>query len=76
MPIYFYKGIISPFLPHTCRYYPSCSCYFLSAVEEFGVKGVLIGIKRICRCHPSRKNKNYGYDPIPLNIKVEMKWLL
>lgn len=75
LPVYFYKGIISPLLPHACRFYPTCSNYFIDAVNQFGVfKGSKIGIARICRCNPM--NKESGYDPVPINIKGETKWLL
>ena len=74
IPIYFYKLFISPFLPHVCRYYPSCSTYFLQAVKEFGpIKGSYLGIKRILRCTPNNKRK--GYDPVPINLKGVKKWI-
>ena len=73
LPIYFYKGCISPLLPHTCRFYPTCSSYALMAISQFGFKGVFIGISRILRCRPGSKQS--GYDPIPINIKGEAKWL-
>lgn len=74
IPIYLYKFLISPILPHTCRYYPSCSSYFLQAVEEFGpIKGFCLGVKRILRCTPNNKRK--GFDPIPINIKGVKKWI-
>ncbi len=72
LPIYFYKGLISPLLPHNCRFYPTCSSYFIEAIDEFGFEGINIGFKRILRCNP--KN-GYGYDPIPINIKGDSKWL-
>ncbi|MEG1499566.1 MAG: membrane protein insertion efficiency factor YidD [Clostridia bacterium] len=72
--IYLYKLIISPCLPKTCRFTPSCSTYAVLAVKEFGIfKGTIFALKRIVRCNP--KNKG-GFDPIPLNIKGELKWLL
>lgn len=73
MPIYFYKGLISPLLPHTCRFYPTCSTYFIEALNEFGIRGIKIGVKRIFRCRPL--SKRCGYDPIPINIKGDSKWL-
>ncbi len=72
--IKFYKFCISPFLPKTCRFTPTCSTYAEQAIKEFGiVKGTLLAIKRILRCRPGGKT---GFDPIPLNIKGELKWLL
>ena len=74
LPIYLYKFVISPFLPHVCRFSPTCSNYCIEAIKEFGlIKGGIIGFKRICRCTPN--NKYYGYDPLPINIKGEGKWL-
>ena len=74
LPIYFYKYLISPLLPHTCRFTPSCSNYFLGAVSEFGaIKGSILGLKRLSRCTP--RNKCYGFDPVPINIKGESRWL-
>lgn len=74
LPIYFYKYLISPLLPNVCRFTPSCSKYFIGAVNEFGpFKGAMIGAKRILRCRPG--SKTHGYDPVPINIKGEGKWL-
>ncbi len=73
LPVYFYKGCISPLLPHSCRFYPTCSNYMIESINAFGLKGVIIGLKRIAKCNPC--NKNCGYDPVPINIKGEVKWL-
>lgn len=74
-PVYFYKGVISPILPHSCRFYPTCSSYYLEAIDKFGIiKGNIIGIKRIFSCSPFTKKS--GYDPVPNNIKGDFKWLL
>jgi len=74
IPIYLYKFLISPLIPHTCRFYPSCSTYFIESVKEFGpIKGSYLGIKRILRCTPNNKRK--GYDPVPINIKGVKKWI-
>lgn len=63
--IKFYKWGISPFLPHACRFKPTCSEYMIEAIEKFGlVYGVFLGIKRILRCHPWGGS---GEDPVPLN---------
>ena len=62
--IKFYQNCISPFLPNVCRYKPSCSEYFIQALQIHGVlKGSVLGIKRILRCHPWGDS---GYDPVPL----------
>lgn len=72
--IYFYKFVISPFLPKVCRFYPTCSSYALSAVKSFGFfRGAIIAGKRLLRC--SGKNKG-GCDYIPDNIKGEFRWLV
>ena len=74
IPIYIYKFLISPLIPHVCRFYPTCSNYFIQAVREFGpIKGFYLGIKRIMRCTPNNKRK--GYDPVPINIKGVSKWI-
>lgn len=60
--IKFYRKYISPLKGPTCRFYPTCSQYTLEAVEKYGaLKGSLMGIKRILRCHPFNKG---GYDPV------------
>ena len=61
LPVYFYQLIIGPFLPKMCRYYPSCSNYFIEAVKKHGpVWGSLKGVGRLCRCNPWSQG---GYDP-------------
>jgi putative membrane protein insertion efficiency factor len=58
-----YRKFISPFLPKSCRFYPTCSEYIFEAVKKFGVKrGLSLGIKRIARCNPFNDG---GYDPLP-----------
>ena len=75
IPVYIYKAVISPLIPHTCRFYPTCSSYSIEAIEKFGIfKGFYLTVKRICRCNP--KNKDCGYDPVPNNIKGDIKWLI
>jgi len=74
-PVYLYKYLISPLLPKVCRFKPTCSTYFIQAVKMHGVvKGSALGIYRILRCTP--RCKHTGYDPVPLNIKGESKWVL
>ena len=61
VPVRFYQLVIGPMLPKVCRFYPSCSDYFVQAVEKHGpVCGSLKGIGRLCRCHPWNPG---GYDP-------------
>lgn len=58
-----YQKFISPLLGNNCRFSPTCSEYFILAVEKHGViKGSYIGGKRILRCHPFNPG---GYDPLP-----------
>ncbi|HIE32512.1 MAG TPA: membrane protein insertion efficiency factor YidD [Thermodesulfobacteriaceae bacterium] len=58
-----YRYLISPWLPRTCRFYPSCSHYAEEAIREWGVsKGLLLALKRILRCHPFHPG---GFDPVP-----------
>lgn len=72
--IYFYKICISPFFPKSCKYIPSCSTYAYLAVKEFGIfGGTILAIKRIVRCNPKSKG---GLDPVPSNIKGDIKWLI
>ena len=48
-----YQIMIGPFLGQHCRYHPSCSSYFIQAVEKHGpCRGTAKGLWRICRCHP------------------------
>lgn len=59
----FYKAAISPLLPPSCRYYPTCSTYTYQALVKHGaLKGSLMGIARILRCNPFAKG---GVDPVP-----------
>ncbi|MFV0505023.1 MAG: membrane protein insertion efficiency factor YidD [Lachnospirales bacterium] len=58
-----YQKFISPWFPKNCRFYPTCSTYFIQAIEKYGViKGSFLGIKRLLRCHPFNPG---GYDPLP-----------
>ena len=57
-----YQRFISPMLPSSCRFTPSCSLYTLQAIEKYGLlKGCLIGARRLLRCHPFSEG---GYDPV------------
>jgi hypothetical protein len=60
-----YQAALSPILPFNhCRFYPSCSEYAIEAVQKHGIgKGLLLGGKRLLRCHPFHSKG--GYDPVP-----------
>ena len=56
-----YQLLLSPLLGRRCRFEPSCSVYFIEAVQKYGaIRGTYRGILRICRCHPWHPG---GYDP-------------
>lgn len=62
-PIRVYQWCISPLFPASCRYYPSCSAYAITAIKRHGAFwGVLLTIWRILRCHPWVEG---GFDPVP-----------
>jgi putative membrane protein insertion efficiency factor len=61
--IRFYQGFISPLLPPSCRFEPSCSHYGYEAISRYGLlQGGWLAVKRISRCHPFNPG---GYDPVP-----------
>jgi len=56
-----YQKFVSPLLPRSCRFYPSCSAYAAESIEKYGPwRGIWRSIGRICRCHPWHPG---GYDP-------------
>lgn len=58
-----YQLVISPWMPSSCRYHPTCSQYSIQAYQKHGaIKGSWLTIKRIARCHPWSEG---GHDPVP-----------
>jgi uncharacterized protein len=58
-----YQVVLSPLLPASCRFYPSCSAYAVQALERHGaLRGSWLALRRLARCHPFRPG---GYDPVP-----------
>ena len=58
-----YQVLISPVLPASCRFHPSCSEYARQAVSKHGAgKGSWLSLRRLGRCHPFHRG---GYDPVP-----------
>jgi uncharacterized protein len=56
-----YQALLRPLLPTVCRFQPSCSEYFILAVQQYGpLRGSCKGVWRICRCNPFHHG---GYDP-------------
>jgi uncharacterized protein len=61
--IQLYRRLISPLLPPTCRFQPTCSAYAMEAIRGYGaISGGWLALKRVFRCHPWGGN---GYDPVP-----------
>lgn len=66
--IAFYQKQISPLLPGSCRFVPTCSEYAIEAIRTWGVlRGLGLSIWRILRCNPFCKG---GYDPVPMRTKT------
>ena len=62
-PLWFYRRVISPLTPQTCRYYPSCSAYAEQALKTHGVlRGSWLALRRLARCHPWTPG---GVDHVP-----------
>lgn len=62
LPIKAYQRLISPALPRSCKYHPSCSQYAVDAVTTFGVfRGLVLAVWRVLRCNPLSDG---GFDPV------------
>jgi putative membrane protein insertion efficiency factor len=58
-----YQWLLSPLLPPSCRFYPSCSAYAVEALRRHGaVRGLWLTVRRLGRCHPFHPG---GLDPVP-----------
>ena len=58
-----YQLLISPFVPPSCRFHPTCSHYAIEALRRHGAfKGLWLAVRRIMRCHPWHPG---GHDPVP-----------
>ncbi|HTO41580.1 MAG TPA: membrane protein insertion efficiency factor YidD [Rhizomicrobium sp.] len=66
-PIRAYRLFVSPLLPPSCRFEPTCSAYALEAIQTHGpLRGLALAARRIARCHPIRLlGGSSGFDPVP-----------
>lgn len=63
LPVWVYRLCISPMLPRSCRFTPTCSAYAIEALRRHGpFKGLWLTVRRLSRCHPWGGS---GYDPVP-----------
>ena len=63
LPIHLYRWTLSPLLPRSCRFYPSCSAYALAALDKHGpFRGSWLTVRRLARCHPFHPG---GLDEVP-----------
>ncbi len=73
-----YQMVVSPWLPKSCRFYPTCSDYAIEAFNKYGMmRGLWLSLKRICRCHPWNPG---GVDSVPGNrgrkteVRNRLEW--
>ncbi|MBU6299596.1 MAG: membrane protein insertion efficiency factor YidD [Alphaproteobacteria bacterium] len=67
VPIRFYRLFISPMLPPSCRFTPTCSEYAIEAIKLHGpARGFVLAMRRLARCHPiTWLGGSHGHDPVP-----------
>jgi len=62
-PLRVYRRFVSPLIPPSCRFTPSCSAYAVEALQVHGpVRGSWLTVRRVLRCAPWHPG---GYDPVP-----------
>jgi putative membrane protein insertion efficiency factor len=67
-----YQWVISPLLPRSCRFAPSCSEYAAEAIQRHGaLAGFWLTARRLLRCHPWGGD---GYDPVPDHPSLHLPW--
>lgn len=65
-----YQILLAPFFGPCCRFYPSCSEYWIEAIHEWGaLKGLFLGMKRLGKCHPFHPG---GYDSVPVKMPAKI----
>ncbi len=63
VPVRLYQWFVSPLLPPSCRYEPTCSAYAVEALQRHGlIRGAYLTTRRLLHCHPWGGS---GYDPVP-----------
>ncbi|MDC3401929.1 membrane protein insertion efficiency factor YidD [Alphaproteobacteria bacterium] len=70
IPVWIYRLLISPLLPPSCRFQPTCSAYTAEALKKHGAWfGGWLSLKRILACHPFESlGARHGFDPVPVEI--------
>jgi uncharacterized protein len=64
----FYRSTLSPAIPSSCRFHPTCSAYAYEAVSQWGIRrGIWLALRRVVRCRPFG---SFGYDPVPSSTTV------
>ncbi|HJL80916.1 MAG: membrane protein insertion efficiency factor YidD [Gammaproteobacteria bacterium] len=66
--IILYQKFISPYIPASCRYFPTCSQYAIDAIDQHGsIKGFILMTMRVIRCNPFFEG---GHDPVPEKFQI------